>query len=408
MYASQRNVQIVVALMKSHGVRHVVISPGSRNMALVRSFDHDPFFTCHSVVDERSAAYFAIGISLATNEPVALSCTSAQATRNYIPGLTEAYYRGTPIVAITADYSLSLIGQGVMQTVRQFELPSDTHKVAVQLPVVKDADDEWHCTRLVNEALLGLSHHGSGPVQINIPIDEHWEGGVNKLPSVKHIARFSHEDPEMPPIKGTRVMVAVGEHAAFTSEEYQALESFVQAFGAVVYTTHLSNYHGLGSVNGSLVVMNVREAGYRAYAPDLLITIGHQLGDYDIDAFIRATSPEHWRVSLDGRVSDTYRTLTNVFEMSDSTFFSRYASMSSASPDFSYQEVWAKANAQRAIPSNLPLSHAFVAATLSPLIPRGSSVHFAILSALRNWSFFQVNSWNQVHYNWKINRYSKK
>src|SRR5690606_17742077 len=142
--------------------------------ALVKSLENDPYFSCYSVVDERSAAYFAVGVSLEHGEPVALSCTSAQATRNYIPGLTEAFYRGIPIVAITSDYRPSLIGQGVMQTVRQVEMPSDTHKLAVQLPVVENADDEWYCGRLVNEALLALHHHGTGPVQINVPIDEHW------------------------------------------------------------------------------------------------------------------------------------------------------------------------------------------------------------------------------------------
>ncbi len=115
VYASQKNVQILVSLLKQHGVRHAVLSPGSRNMAIVASLESDPWFTCYSIVDERSAGYFAVGVSLAHDAPVLLSCTSAQATRNYIPAMTEAYYRGVPLVVVTADYRIEKIGQGVVR-----------------------------------------------------------------------------------------------------------------------------------------------------------------------------------------------------------------------------------------------------------------------------------------------------
>lgn len=390
MYASQKNVQILVGLMKEHGVRHVVISPGSRNMAIVRSLEGDPYFTCYSVVDERSAAYFAIGVSLEHGGPVALSCTSAQATRNYIPGMTEAYYRGTPIVTITADYKPSLVGVGTMQALQQMSIPIDSAKVSVQLPIVHNVDDEWHCTRLVNQALLGLTHHGGGPVHIDIPIDEHWEGGVEELPPVRKISRHDRWDDDLPPIRG-KVLVAVGEHAPFSADQEQALAAFANAYGAVVYTNHLSNYHGSGAVNGSLVLLNIRSQDADGYTPDLLITIGNQIGDYDIDGFLRSVKAEHWRVHLDGQLLDTYQSLTRVFEIPETEFFTRYAERAAGSPSQEYHDSWAIANAKRTIPEHLPLSHAFVAGTLAPLIPAGSNIHFAILSAFRNWNFFNLD-----------------
>lgn len=391
VYASQKNVQILVALMKEHGVRHAVLSPGSRNMALVRSLESDPYFTCYSVVDERSAAYFAIGVSLEHGEPVALSCTSAQATRNYIPGMTEAYYRATPLVTITADYKPSLVGVGMMQALQQMSIPKDSAKVSVQLPIVRDADDEWYCSRLINEALLGLSHNGGGPVHINLPIEEHWEGSVAALPPVTKIERHTIWDKALPPITAGKVLVAVGEHAPFGPEQERALAAFAEAYGAVVYTNHLSNYHGAGAVDGSLVVLNIRTQDVRAYAPDLLITIGQQIGDYDIDGFLRSVKAEHWRVHLDGQLLDTYKSLTRVFEMPEAEFFANYAAQAPASTDQGYREVWSIANAQRTIPEHLPLSHAFVAGTLAPMIPAGSNIHFAILSAFRNWNFFSLD-----------------
>lgn len=390
MYETQKSVQILVGLMKAHGVRHVVLSPGSRNIALVRSLEGDPYFTCYSVVDERSAAYFAIGIYLERGEPVALSCTSAQATRNYIPGMTEAYYRGTPLLVITADYKPSHVGVGTMQAIQQMSIPKDAAKVSVQLPVVRDADDEWYCTRLVNEAILGLSHHGTGPAHINIPIEEHWDGGVQSLPPVRKIDRHAAGDDALPPIPGKKILVVVGEHAPFSPSQERALAAFAEAYGAVVYTNHLSNYHGAGAVPGGLAVLNVRAQEVEAFTPDVLITIGDQVGDYDSYGFLHSLKTQHWRVHLDGRLLDTYRSLTRVFEMSEDAFFTFYASRAPAEIDQTYRDVWDRAKSMSSIPANLPLSHALVADTLSPMLPAGSAVHFAILSAFRNWSFFEL------------------
>ncbi|MGK0741648.1 2-succinyl-5-enolpyruvyl-6-hydroxy-3-cyclohexene-1-carboxylate synthase [Leucobacter sp. Z1108] len=391
MYAAQKNVQLLVALLKAHGISHVVISPGSRNMAFVRSVELDPFFTCYSVVDERSAAYFAIGISLATGQPVAMSSTSAQATRNYIPGMTEAFYRKVPLVVITADFHESLIGQGTMQAIRQMSIPSDSAKVSVQLPVVEEQQDAWYCERLINEALIGLHFNGSGPVHINVPIAEHWEGSVTHLPQVKEIRHYNAHSEDMPQLNNAKILVLVGAHHPFSPLEQSSLERFVESYGAVVYTNHLSNYHGAGAANGSLIVRGIPSTDRKFYEPDLLITIGEQIGEYDIDGFLKRARPVHWRVNSDGSVVDTYQSLSAVFQMPESYFFDHYSSLTETSGIDSYRMLWEKANARRVVPTELPLSHAYIAGVLSPLIPSHSVMHFAILSALRNWSFFQLD-----------------
>ena len=90
-YTIERNVQIVIALLKAHGIRKVVASPGTTNMTFIGSIQQDPFFQIWSSVDERSAAYIACGLAAESGEPVVISCTGATASRNYMPGLTEAY-----------------------------------------------------------------------------------------------------------------------------------------------------------------------------------------------------------------------------------------------------------------------------------------------------------------------------
>lgn len=397
MYTAQRNIQILVSLLKQHGIRDVVLSPGSRNMGFVHSVEDDPFFRCFSVVDERSAAYVAIGIFLETGSPVAISCTSAQATRNYIPGMTEAFYRAVPLVVINADYKLSAIGQGLMQTVEQMDLPSDTHKKSVRLPVVRVENDVAHVTRLANEALLEVNHHGAGPVHIDIETEEHWPGGVETLPFARRIERHVPGD-QLPAIGNRRIMVVVGEHAPFSPGQAQALDAFSITNNCVVYTNHLSNYRGPRSLHASLFLEGMDGDNFRAIAPDILITIGQQHGDYALEGKLVTAQYEHWRVNLDGRLQDTYGKLTRIFEFSEEHFFDHYSSASGGTRQSEYYRAWEQKLPTRQIP-DLPLSHAFVAQTLSPLIPTGSTVHLGILSSLRNWNYFTIPAQVECHSN---------
>ena len=169
MINNEKNIDIIVSALKAHNIRHIVISPGGTNICFVRKVQKDSFFKCYSVVDERSAMYVAIGIYLQTEEIVATSCTSAQATRNYIPGLTEAYYKRVPILALTMEKHTRFKYQEYMQAPDQTSLPKDCVKASYELPAIADENDILFSNRLVNEAILELNHNGYGPVQLCIP-----------------------------------------------------------------------------------------------------------------------------------------------------------------------------------------------------------------------------------------------
>ena len=109
----------LVEICRLKGIQQIVVSPGSRNAPLIELFHSYHEFKLHSIVDERSAAYYAHGIALATQKPVALICTSGTAVLNYGPALAEAYYQRVPIIAITADRPEELIDQQDNQTIRQ-------------------------------------------------------------------------------------------------------------------------------------------------------------------------------------------------------------------------------------------------------------------------------------------------
>ena len=167
-YSTEINVQVVVALLKVNGIRKIVASPGTTNYSLVGSLQSDPFFEIYSSVDERSAAYIACGMAAESGEPVVLTCTGATASRNYIPGLTEAYYRKLPVLAITSHQGTDRIGQLIAQNVDRRSLPNDIANLSVELPVVKDDRDRDFVVMETNKAMLELRRNGGGPVHINI------------------------------------------------------------------------------------------------------------------------------------------------------------------------------------------------------------------------------------------------
>lgn len=116
-YSSEQNVQILIYLLKQHNIRKVIASPGTTNINFVASVQFDKYFQVYSCVDERSAAYMACGMAEESGEPVVLTCTGATASRNYVPGLTEAYYRKLPVLAITSTQHPGRVGQNVPQVI---------------------------------------------------------------------------------------------------------------------------------------------------------------------------------------------------------------------------------------------------------------------------------------------------
>ena len=122
-YSNDKNAQILLSLMKAHDIRKVIASPGTTNIAIVGSMQHDEYFEMYSSVDERSACYMACGLAAESGEPVAIICTEATASRNYFPGLTEAYYRKLPILVIAGSHGEHAIGHLHSQVIYRTQSP---------------------------------------------------------------------------------------------------------------------------------------------------------------------------------------------------------------------------------------------------------------------------------------------
>ena len=134
MNSSFRSVQILIDLLKQYEIKDIVLSPGGSDIPLIHSIETDAYFTCYSVVDERSAAYFAMGVAQQKNRPAACVCTSGTAVCNYLPGITEAFYQSVPVLAITADKNPYYQGQLEIQKIEQTHIFDGVIKKSVSLP----------------------------------------------------------------------------------------------------------------------------------------------------------------------------------------------------------------------------------------------------------------------------------
>ena len=391
MYSNAKNVQIVTALLKEHGISQMVVSPGGTNAPFVKGIQDDPFFTLYSVVDERSALYFAIGIYLATGRPVAMCCTSAQATRNYVPGLTEAFYKHVPILAITFSKHPQYTGQDYMQAPNQTSLPVDAVRKTFSLPYVSNDHDRLHCERLVNEAMLELTHIVPAPVQLNVPMLDSELGLYSEqpLPRVKVIKRFSKKDLSKVNLTGKRILIVVGENRGYNDK---SLIGFVKKHNAVIYVNQLSNMRNAYTVEGNLLLSRMTQECFdKELCPDVLITIGGQTGDYPLYHKLAESGCdyEHWRISAGGEIVDTYDHLTKVFECEYDEFFDEVHSSKS---NDEFVNRWKSYTDNYNTAVELPISNAFAAQQLCSKIPENSYVNFAILNSLRIWNLFHLKN----------------
>ena len=390
-YTDEKNAQIVIALLKAHGIRDMVISPGATNDVFVLSVQGDPDFNLYSAVDERHAGYLACGIAQESGKPVVINCTGATASRNYMSALTEAYYRKLPILAITCSQHSSHIGNMYPQMTDRIHLPSDIVNLSVQCPIPHTDEELRDCELKVNRAILELTHRGGGPVHINLETSFNGNYTVETLPKVRRIRRVMPTDTAWPSIDTTsKVMVWVGSHRPFSESEKATLSSFLKSNNAVVIGDITSNYDGIVRASELCYQKGSRiNPDFSALKPNLIIHIGEISGDYATFGWLKKTAPV-WRVSEDGELRDFLGGLEMVFEMPEETFFSHYARGKMITND--YGRLWvAKTNEISALNTDLEFSAMWIAKTLSPKIPADSNIHLGILNPLRCWDMTGVN-----------------
>ena len=386
-YTTGEHIQMLVALLKAHGIKKAVVSPGTQDIEFVASMQQDEFFELYSCVDERSAAYMACGIAAETNEPVIITCTEATASRNYLPGLTEAYHRKLPILAVTCLHGYANIGNLWPQVIDRSIAPSDTVKFRCDVSLINNNDDLWQTNLLLNEAILELTHNTCGPVHINLPSSPHYNLDVKKLPDVKVIHRYGYKD-NLPDLPDGRIAVFIGVHRKWTQDEITAIDNFCSANNAIVFCDKTSQYNGKYAAYTSLIAYQINS--YELFQNiELLIHIGEETADTFTMNRLKAVN-NVWRVSEDGMLRDTFRKLTAVFEVDEKSFFEKYTKNGNIELQQSkYMELYNK-NLQElwSLMPELPFSNFYVASKFTSLLPSNSVLHIGASNSIRAWTFF--------------------
>lgn len=410
MYTEIKSYQYVIALLKEYGIRHCVLSAGSRNVPFVHSVEEDPYFKCYSVVDERSAGYFALGLAQELNEPVVISCTASTASCNYWPPVAEAFYQGVPLIILTSDRDPEMLGQREDQMIDQVGMFDRHVKKSVNLPIINNKNDEIYCQRLINEALLELNHNNcTGPVHINVPTNSYnITFNVKELPKVRKIDRISHFSNEnewkkkIEKLKKTqKIAVICGQKNSVSSELNDALHSFSQKYNAVIINDHMSNIDVNESLN-SILCMESDFINYdkmKELMPDIVISFGGQVFS-GIKTQLKNNYGkfEHWLIQEDGSVIDLFKGLTTIFECRAETFF-EYANRESEQLNNKiYYESFERYVNSIKYPE-FDYSNVYAIKNVVEKIPEKSILHLSINNSIRVSNYFKINKNIKVYSN---------
>lgn len=347
---NHKHVAHLAEICYQHGLRHVVVSPGSRNAPLIIAFDEHPGIKTWLIHDERSAAFFALGLIDATGEPVAVTCTSGSAPLNYAPAIAEAYYRRKPLLILTADRPLLLVDQGDGQTIRQKNVFTNYIKASFELPDFSVETDLSLSDKIVNDAIHELKKNARGPVHVNIPLNEPLYGRaeLTTKPAVENLPTSEKQLslPEKNTIENIwkdsdKKLILVGQldpDAALLRELMPLLGDPSVAL-LVENTSNLYNFSKIvHCIDRTLALISDEEA--INFKPDLLITCGGAVISKKIKAFFRKNKPKvTWRVGEYLFEEDTFQSLTQSFDVNEKSFFNYVASIDYL-PRTNYGDHW--------------------------------------------------------------------
>jgi 2-succinyl-5-enolpyruvyl-6-hydroxy-3-cyclohexene-1-carboxylate synthase len=424
--------QTVVTLCKAHNIRHIVISPGSRNAPLTIGFTNDIFFDCYSIVDERCAAFFALGIAQQIQEPVAVVCTSGSALLNYYPAISEAYYSNIPLVVLSADRPKHLIDIGDGQTIKQKNVygehvlysanlkldlkEEDKSFKENELPIFKNLENKLerflglqkgiqsYNESEIHEALT-ISNLKSGPVHINSPFDEPLYDTVDELSINPKLFKLHNriekiDDFEIESLldvwhNAKRKMILVGVLQPNSIEE-KWLQNIADDDSILVFTETTSNLHHPDFLPGiDKIIAPLDDEDFKRLRPDVLLTFGGLVVSKKIKVYLRTHKPlHHWHIDL-FRANDTFFCLDKHIKLSPNTFFSEFLPKVTHHTKSDYKAHWLVTRQKRrkmhdAYLKTIPFSDFSVFNSLLKSLPKQSQLQIGNSSAIRYSQLFQL------------------
>lgn len=370
MYSKIPLAQTLVSLCIAKGINHIVISPGSRNAPLTLSFSQHPEIHAYSIVDERCAAFFALGMAQQLGKPVAVICSSGSAVLNYYPAIAEAYYSNVPVVVISADRPEYLIDVGDGQTIRQkhvfknhisYEanlkqdivhkrtILSETHQLSPDMERMLQEKVQAYNEKEINEA-LNTAIENNGPVHINVPLDEplyEMQEAQSVFPKVQSLVleeKIEHEKIANAASlwsASTRKMVLVGTLPPHTIS-WKYLEILANDPSVLVFTETTSNLRDdafFNAIDQIILPIEKNEALLDEFQPEVLLTLGGMIVSKKVKAILRKRQPKHhWHIH-ENRAFDTFFCLEHFFKINPNQFFEAFFAQTKPI-ESSYKAFW--------------------------------------------------------------------
>ena len=402
-YSQKRTVQQLAHEAEVAGITHFIISPGSRNAPLAIHFSAIDAFHCYSIVDERSAAFVALGMAKVLKKPVGLICTSGSAAANYYPAITEAFYQNVPLLILTADRPVDFVDLFDGQTIRQKDLYSQHCYGDFEL-----LQDEQDAAREANPVTIRKAIQKcfakQGPVHINIPLAEPLYELTSELPAFAPAApeKAAPAAEVLPsdilqdwPASG-RVLILCGTLDPHP-ELLRQLGFLVQNHSAVVLTEVNSNlYHPKFFAHTDRYLEAMDAASENTYTPDLLITIGQNVVSKKIKQFLRRVRPaKHWHIDPHWQ-PDTYHVLSREIRMDAEAFFKQLIQQLPLDPS-PYYNLWNELRQEAdgkhdQYIRTVPFSDLYLFSVLPKTVPEDYVIHFSNSSAIRYAQLFDFGA----------------
>ncbi len=419
MYSDNALVREVVALAHAHNIRHAIVCAGSRNAPLAHSFAACPDIEAIQCVDERSAAFEALGMAEVLQEPVIVCVTSGSAMLDAAPAIAEAFYQEIPLILVSADRPSCWIDQRDGQTMHQPYALKEFVRCSVQLP---ESGNISHANRLINMAYLAARGPVPGPVHINVPIDEPFFSCTTPelpAPRVLHAERPSgydvSPDARAEILSARRILIAAGQMPA--DPDTQAAIARLGRYGVVTIAEHLANLPAdTGAVTlADLALAVLPEEERKNLAPDLVITIGGHIVSKRFKRFLRSLEPlSHWHTGTDDSAApDVFQHLTRLVRTDTNSFLAaleKVLAEKEEAQEKAFQSSWQKVQSALAAKVQayfaddcLPFSDLACMAHFFNTLPEGSYLHLANSSPVRNAQYFSLPENTHVYCNRGVN-----
>jgi 2-succinyl-5-enolpyruvyl-6-hydroxy-3-cyclohexene-1-carboxylate synthase len=343
-------VRKIVEACHSYKAKHVIVCPGSRNAPFSIAFDNHPEFSTYVIHDERSAAFYALGMIDQLKEPVVIVCTSGSAIQNISPAVSEAYYRQLPLIVISADRPKNWIDQGDGQTIRQINVLRDhVHHVAELSDNIDSSEYNWYANRELNQAFSYLTNPWRGPIHINVGLHE-------PLYDVQEIDEFSFSRVEfiesdsvldhqtlhhITKSMSGRVLILCGQMNPNDLLE-KLLADFAKNTNIAVLVENTSNLTDTNFVHCIDRTLNmISENEIQKFIPDVLITLGDAIVSKKIKTFLRKNKPnQHWKIGHSFPYMDTYQCISHVFKLHPTSFFKQLQNQPIELGTNNYASLW--------------------------------------------------------------------